>query len=322
MKEIGDVLRQQREKRGLTLKDVQTETKIRTRYLEAIEEGDLSGIPGEVYARGFLKSYASYLGLDAAALVQRYKELTGYGPPGANGGIAEPRSISAPAPGSAPLYGAGGSPRAGVPLDEGPTPRDLSMVPRPRRGRWLYPLVAVVVLALIIAGGFYYLGVAGGPRTGEGGSKAQPTPGGTAPGTGGATGTGEQGTGAQAGGSQTGSGGPAGTGSAEASKPTIRITEGALTGIDTLPFLVELSGQTLLRVELKTLARCWVLVNSDDREVYEKIMEAGDSTAWEARDKLTVRLGNPQAIELTVNGQTLATVEASSPRTLEFTVRR
>lgn len=75
MREIGDLLRRTREEKGLTLKDAQVETKIRTRYLEALERGDDSMVPGEVYFRGFLRSYANFLGLDGQELAARYRAL-------------------------------------------------------------------------------------------------------------------------------------------------------------------------------------------------------------------------------------------------------
>lgn len=73
MREVGELLRRTREEKGLTLKDAQSATKIRTRYLEALERGDDSTVPGEVYFRGFLRSYANFLGLDGQELAARYR---------------------------------------------------------------------------------------------------------------------------------------------------------------------------------------------------------------------------------------------------------
>jgi len=70
--ELGNELRQARERKGLTLDQVQNDTKIRNRYLEAIEAGDLDVLPGMVYARGFIKSYAEYLTLDGQELLERH----------------------------------------------------------------------------------------------------------------------------------------------------------------------------------------------------------------------------------------------------------
>lgn len=67
--EVGRTLREAREARGLSLREVQMELKIRQRYLEALEAENLDLLPGRVYARGFLRSYARYLGLQAEELV-------------------------------------------------------------------------------------------------------------------------------------------------------------------------------------------------------------------------------------------------------------
>ncbi|MEW6080571.1 MAG: RodZ domain-containing protein [Bacillota bacterium] len=73
MKDIGEALKRAREERGLSLREVQTATKIRQKYLEALEAGDDSVMPGEVYTKGFIRSYAEYLGLDGWEMVGHYK---------------------------------------------------------------------------------------------------------------------------------------------------------------------------------------------------------------------------------------------------------
>jgi hypothetical protein len=61
---ISDRLRIAREARGVDLFRVERDTKIRVKYLAAMEQGHFSELPADVYARGFLRNYASYLGLD------------------------------------------------------------------------------------------------------------------------------------------------------------------------------------------------------------------------------------------------------------------
>lgn len=73
MGRIGETLKNAREAKNLTLRDVEAATKIRLKYLEALESEDYSQLPGQVYAIGFLKSYAKFLGLDDSALVAEYK---------------------------------------------------------------------------------------------------------------------------------------------------------------------------------------------------------------------------------------------------------
>lgn len=69
---IGEELRDARLGRGYSMEDCQRATRISRRYLEALEGEDFSALPAPVFARGFLRSYAQYLGLDPTALVARF----------------------------------------------------------------------------------------------------------------------------------------------------------------------------------------------------------------------------------------------------------
>jgi cytoskeletal protein RodZ len=76
MSDLGALLRKARENRGYTLDDIQEITKIRKRYLEAIESGDYKVLPGSFYVRAFVKTYAETVGLDAEEVLRLYqKEL-------------------------------------------------------------------------------------------------------------------------------------------------------------------------------------------------------------------------------------------------------
>ncbi|HCC32925.1 MAG TPA: hypothetical protein DEQ28_03350 [Clostridiales bacterium] len=72
--ELGVRLRKEREGRGISLEQAQADTKIRLRYLMALEAGDHRLIPGSVYARGFVRTYGKYLGLDPRELVEQLSE--------------------------------------------------------------------------------------------------------------------------------------------------------------------------------------------------------------------------------------------------------
>lgn len=73
MSELGQVLRQAREEKGITLDDIQKTTKIQKRYLEAIERGHLHLLPGHFYARAFIKSYAEAVGLDPNQILSHFQ---------------------------------------------------------------------------------------------------------------------------------------------------------------------------------------------------------------------------------------------------------
>jgi cytoskeletal protein RodZ len=72
MFEIGGSLREARLKRGLTPADVQKAIRIRDRYLQALEEERWEVLPGDAYVKGFLRTYADYLGLDGSLYVDEY----------------------------------------------------------------------------------------------------------------------------------------------------------------------------------------------------------------------------------------------------------
>jgi len=70
--EIGYSLREARERQGLGYPEIELATKIRAKYVRALEEEDFDAIPGDAYTRGFLRSYAEYLGLDGDVYVDEY----------------------------------------------------------------------------------------------------------------------------------------------------------------------------------------------------------------------------------------------------------
>ncbi len=72
MFEIGGSLREARLKRNLTPADVQKAIRIRDRYLQALEEERWELLPGDAYVKGFLRTYADYLGLDGQLYVEEY----------------------------------------------------------------------------------------------------------------------------------------------------------------------------------------------------------------------------------------------------------
>jgi transcriptional regulator with XRE-family HTH domain len=72
MREIGAALAERRKVRGLTIEKVGTVLKIRVPYLKAMEKGEWGDLPGEVYAKGFIRRYAQFLGLDGDKLLTPY----------------------------------------------------------------------------------------------------------------------------------------------------------------------------------------------------------------------------------------------------------
>jgi len=123
MPALGDRFRAAREARGLTLSEVSEQLRIRALYLGAIEEENWATIGAPVYARGFLRTYARFLGLDPEESVAAFNASSG----------------------TAPVSSAASA----APPDEGPDPLP------PRRGGlspiiWIASLVAVALVAFVV----------------------------------------------------------------------------------------------------------------------------------------------------------------------------
>jgi cytoskeletal protein RodZ len=71
--ELGAMMREMRENLGHDLESVASDLRIRLVYIEAIEAGRLSDLPGNAYISGFLRAYSDFLGLDGAEIVRRFK---------------------------------------------------------------------------------------------------------------------------------------------------------------------------------------------------------------------------------------------------------
>lgn len=75
MKEIGELLREARQEKGMSLEEISRETKIAVRLLHALEEGDFSGFAGKVYFKGALRNYAETVGIDSRELFALYDRI-------------------------------------------------------------------------------------------------------------------------------------------------------------------------------------------------------------------------------------------------------
>jgi len=74
---VGEELREARIALGVSIEDAATQLRINKRYLQALEEGRIKDLPGAAYAVGFVRSYATALGLDADDAVRRFRDMSG-----------------------------------------------------------------------------------------------------------------------------------------------------------------------------------------------------------------------------------------------------
>jgi hypothetical protein len=142
MTAIGPMLREARMHAGLDINDVEERTKVRAKYLRALENEEWSLLPGTAFTKGFLRSYADLLGLDARLLIDEYKRQW-----------EEPHELDV-------------NP---VRPTIGPEVRDRG---RARRGRWLVLSASVVVIAVVfvLVGHLFSTASTSGGDTGGGSS--------------------------------------------------------------------------------------------------------------------------------------------------------
>ena len=94
--ELGAALRVEREKRGLDLEDAANKLKISARLLRALEEGDEQSLPPLAYTKGFIRSYASYVGLSTEEVSEAIAALEGAAEPVAPQNVYEPEMVLTP----------------------------------------------------------------------------------------------------------------------------------------------------------------------------------------------------------------------------------
>ena len=166
---IGEQLVRAREERGLTLEDAERDTRISRRYLQALEEERFDIIPAPVYARGFLRSYTQYLGLETARILARFPEEA----PPTGGPASRPSSgESRPSRGPSALFGSRvpEEPMIGVDIGVAIPARRIGAGPFSFARTGIIVAVAVGVTALVIVVAILIANVGGEA------SEATPTP--------------------------------------------------------------------------------------------------------------------------------------------------
>lgn len=230
--EIGNKLKEAREARGLTLEDVEEETKIRRKYLQALEEEQFQILPGPIYAKAFLKNYARFLDINVEEALEDYNRQFTKEPP----------------------------PEAPVKPQEERSKRVKVEVPgKPRY--WLYLAAAVVVAGLAFS--VYY--AAGGIGLNSPADKAK----------------------------QEVKQEPAQTPPQAGEQPQ---TPAGQPG----------ASQTGVNMSLNVKTRdSWIRVIVDGTTAFQGTLSAGQSKSFEAKNKISIRLGDAGAVEVQVNGQNL-----------------
>jgi cytoskeleton protein RodZ len=99
MGDVGQLLQEARQQKGVSLEQVEEATRIRQKFLKALEEEEYTALPAEAYVKGFLRNYALYLGLDPEEVLALYEGRDVKGKAAsARPGFFEPMDISLAAP--------------------------------------------------------------------------------------------------------------------------------------------------------------------------------------------------------------------------------
>jgi len=286
MSAFGENLRREREMRGVSLEEISSATKISIRFLEAIEREDFSKLPGGIFSRSFIRSYARYLGLDEERAVAEYQLA------------AHPQ----------------------VDFDLHRMPAGSARASRPPSRT---PLIATLVAVVLLAGGYVLFRYS--RRAAEAPAPPPPVPQATvkppappvvpAPTTPGeatavpsaSTPAGQVTPGAApstvpstppstaAAATPSPEAGPAkGLTPATPSSPTTGNPPGTKPGAD---------GELVLQVA--ATERAWVAVDADGKTVFQRVLNPDEVQTLRAHKSFDLTTGNAQAVILTLNGETL-----------------
>ena len=305
---VGEMLRAARLRRQLTLEAVEAETRVRRRFLQALEEDRLDELPGAVYAKGFVKLYARAVGLDPDDVSRRLDQQLNQGP---RARVRERSSGGRER--SAPGRVAGGS----WPWWSMPDPILKGLEPARRirhagllavlvvavagTGAWLLsrpsrPPAAPAAVALMPA--LPAETAPDGPGAVPGTLVEQPAPR-PGPVDGEASGTGQAPQPATAEGAIPPSAAAAPVDQAGSPADGAGAAGGGLPGQDGPP----VAAPVVLRARVHD--RSWMEVWADGRRIFSRTAVAGEELVWTAQSQLTVRFGRPEVVELELNGRPL-----------------
>jgi cytoskeletal protein RodZ len=280
---LGEWLQHRREELDISLEQAEEKTRIRARYLEALEAQDFEALPDPVVGRGFLRNYASFLELDSQEASERYARL-----------VAPPEPEALPPADESPFEG----PFRPVALHDMP-----SQVTRHRLGIGiLLLLILIVVISLAVWQGYPYL-IAFLDRNG---TAVQPTlvatftrqPSGVALSTATKTPTVQP---------------------AEASTPTdtsetqvtptleVSMTPTFTPGPTFTPSPPVYTG---IFLELVFTDTSWVQVTVDGVRQFQGELGADTYRSWYGDDRVELRLGNAGVVLVTINSKFLGTLGA------------
>ncbi|MBR1398491.1 MAG: DUF4115 domain-containing protein [Selenomonadaceae bacterium] len=263
---VGDILRQERERQNLTIKDIEHGTSIRAVYIEAIENGDYEKLPGNVYTKGFIKNYGNFLKIDGDSLSRQF---TAEIAPPSPSPVVQQNEKSVSENGTTDIID---EPIPDINDNNNQTQNEPTKIKYNNRSKSSSNtglVVAAVILIAAIAGGlwYYFTNI-------EGKELAQNPP------------------------VQTEQQNPESSSSSSSATPASAQTPSDNTNVPASNF----DG---VQVQAKFTDKCWTKVIADGQVIYEGIPEPGAILSWQAKDRISVTAGNAGAVEFIENGNSI-----------------
>ena len=267
MPAFGENLRREREMRGVSLEEISSATKISIRFFQCIENEEFSKLPGGIFSRSFIRSYARYLGLDEERVLAEYQLA------------AQPKQ-------DVDLHRMMGSRAA--------PPREWSRA----------SLLALLVAAVMLSGGYFLFRYSrrsaempvSQPSQSQGSvAPAQPAPGtseAAPPALSPVSTSNPPATGEASSAAQTSTSAPEATKTAPQQPPTAAANTAA-------------GAESGLVLQVAASQRAWVAVDADGKTALQRVLSPNEVETLKARNSFDVTTGNAQGIILTLNGETL-----------------
>ena len=322
MVSFGQHLKEEREKRGISLDELRRRTRISRRVLEALEHGDASVLPSPVIMRGFLKAYAEVVGLDFDEILSTYRQAVNEAPPSspmsvrsvpepkrprlgvilgvtaaifivvalllrAMGDHAPPPLVQSPAPAKVPAQAPALPEAPAAPAQTAPTAPATTPTAAPATAPATSPTASPTASPMTAPAGPYATQRLGYPA----GPYATPRPGypaATTPQAKPVTQTATQ---------------PYATqrpGYPAAATPQAKPA----TAAQATAAYPRRPGQPHL-LKVRALEQTWVRLARDDGSVKEYLLKPGEQVVWEATERFNLTVGNATGLDVSLNGRSV-----------------
>lgn len=284
MESLGAIFKEIRESNNISIEEVEAATKIRAKYLQAIEADDFDAIPGKVYAKGFVKSYARYFKIDQEPVIQELIEEAFGGQKSITPVIEEK------VPSEAPLKRQNKEKHSL--LEKIPTKeRPIEDKPLNKKISCIVGISVLFVVLLLAIGGIYSAFSKEDVNEEEQNTEIIDS---------------EQNNSSQEN-NETDvdeSEGQANVGQNDEQNQPVTPQEPVYEGLNL--------NLTILDVEPSSVDKCWLQVTADGKLLWEETLNEGASKTIEAKESIKIKAGNAGVVSINLNGKDFGTMGSYS----------